>query len=284
MLIIRSNSQNIYRNLATEEYLLNDPDTTEPTLFLWQSDCAVVMGKNQNPWRECRLDRMREEKVPLARRLSGGGTVYHDLGNLNYCVITERTSYCEQTAYEMVIQTLARFDISTSKEGKSNLCTGGRKFSGNAFCFRKNRAMHHGTLLVETDLARLNRYLGSMLDGIETHAIRSIPATVCNLKECCPSLTTPTLMDALEATFCRLYGHHSPLREHAPALLENNLSTMEDRQRANSWIYGATPRFTITQQGIEMEVVKGIIVSTSGPRSEILLNSDFASSAFSSIS
>ncbi len=82
MLIIKSSSLDIYRNLAIEEYLM--AHFTEPTLFLWQSDCAVVMGKNQNPWRECRLSLMRDEGIPLARRSSGGGTVYHDSGNLNY--------------------------------------------------------------------------------------------------------------------------------------------------------------------------------------------------------
>ena len=83
MLIVESQSLDVYRNLAIEEYQMEHATEHGPVLFLWQSDCAVVAGKNQNPWRECRLDLMREEGVPLARRISGGGTVYHDAGNLN---------------------------------------------------------------------------------------------------------------------------------------------------------------------------------------------------------
>ncbi|MEN8255735.1 MAG: hypothetical protein ABFR33_09740, partial [Verrucomicrobiota bacterium] len=90
MLIVESQSLDVHRNLAIEECLMEQVVDQGPVLFLWRSDCAVVMGKNQNPWRECRLDLMRDESVPLARRISGGGTVYHDAGNLNYCVVVDR--------------------------------------------------------------------------------------------------------------------------------------------------------------------------------------------------
>ena len=109
MLIVQSSSTDVYRNLAIEEYLMEHAVDHGPVLFLWQSDCAVVMGKNQNPWRECRLNLMREEGIPLARRISGGGTVYHDIGNLNYCVIVDRTQYREEQAYKMVSEALEIF-------------------------------------------------------------------------------------------------------------------------------------------------------------------------------
>ncbi len=228
-----------------------------PVLFLWQSECAVVMGKNQNPWRECRLGLMRDEGVPLARRISGGGTVYHDVGNLNYCVIVDRTRYKEDAAYEVVLQALASFDINAEKTGKSNLSVAGRKFSGNAFSFRKSRALHHGTLLLHTDLERLNRYLGSMVERIDTHAIASVPAEVMNLE-----LDVLELGEVIKEKFRALYGESigAPIAEHK--IDEAMLQSFVERQVSDEWQYGATPRFSVDLNGLKVEVVKGRAVDT----------------------
>ena len=116
MLIVESQSLDVYRNLAIEEYLMEQVTDRGPVLFLWRSDRAVVIGKNQNPWRECRLDRMQADGVPLARRISGGGTVYHDEGNLNYCVMVDRAIYRKDQAYEMVIRALDSFGLELLKK------------------------------------------------------------------------------------------------------------------------------------------------------------------------
>jgi len=259
MLIVQSHFMDVYRNLAIEEYLMDQVVDSGPVLFLWQSDCAVVMGKNQNPWKECRLDLMREEGVPLARRISGGGTVYHDAGNLNYCVIVDRREYREQQAYDMVCDALQRFGIRGERTGKSNLSVGGLKFSGNAFCFRKGRAMHHGTLLLNTDLQRLSRYLGSMIDGIETHAIASVPAEVTNLP-----LEMEALGDALEEHFKAHYGDGNILRWADADLAFAGLDEQLTHQQSEAWIYNATPRFTVEREGRHYEVVKGMVVGDGG--------------------
>lgn len=273
MLIIQSQSMDVYRNLAIEEYLMDHVVDSGPVLFLWQSECAVVMGKNQNPWKECRLDLMREEGVPLARRISGGGTVYHDAGNLNYCVIVDRREYREQQAYDMVCDALQSFCIQAERTGKSNLSVGGLKFSGNAFCFRKGRAMHHGTLLLHTDLQRLNRYLGSMIDGIETHAIASVPAQVTNLQ-----LEMEPLGRALEECFITHYGTGKVMRwadeDIESALLDEGLA----HQKSDEWKYHATPRFTLERDGRHYEVVKGMVVEADNGQSGVI---PFAELAFS---
>ena len=261
MLIVESQSLDVYRNLAIEEYLMEHTVDQGPALFLWQSECAVVVGKNQNPWKECRLDRMQEEEVPLARRISGGGTVYHDAGNLNYCVIVDRREYREQQAYDMVLGALAPFGIKAERTGRSNLSLNGLKFSGNAFCFRKGSALHHGTLLLNTDLDRLNRYLGSMCDGIETHAIASVPAKVVNLE-----LPVPELMNTLKGSFQQLYRGAFDLVERG--IDEMNVKDLEDfymKQRSDAWIYGATPRFALDVGGTRLEVSRGVVVRAEGP-------------------
>lgn len=247
-----------------------------PVLFLWQSDCAVVMGKNQNPWRECRLDLMRKEGVPLARRLSGGGTVYHDAGNLNYGVIVDRTQYHEEQAYEMVLRALETFGIRAEKTGKSNLSVKGLKFSGNAFCFRKGRALHHGTLLLDTDLKRLNRYLGSIVGSIETHAVRSVPAEVANL-----NLEVDAVSAALQDSFQSVYGNAQIYRLLECDIEKATLQTLIEKQESDDWKYGATPKFTIESQGHRLEVVKGVVVSAKGSRSDHFLNTPFFVTEFS---
>ncbi len=275
MLIVESHSLNIYRNLAIEEYLMEY--STEPVLFLWRSDGAVVMGKNQNPWRECRLARMRDDGVPLARRISGGGTVYHDEGNLNYCVIVDRTQYREKQAYDMVIQALERLGVRAEKSGQSNLTVKGLKFSGNAFCFRKGRALHHGTLLLNTNLEQLGRYLGSSLQGIKTHAIRSVPAQVTNLK-----LDIKTLSAALIDGFQTLYSTGTPPQKCSDTAVQHaRLEPLLAKQHSLGWIYGATPKFSLKTQALHLEVAKGIVVSAHGSLAQPLLNTAFYKSSFS---
>lgn len=252
MLIFESQSLDVYRNLAIEEYLMDRVQDNGPILYLWRSESAVVMGKNQNPWRECRLDLMEKEGVPLARRISGGGTVYHDAGNLNYCVITGREEYCESDAYQLVFQALEQFGIRAEKTGKSNLSVNGLKFSGNAFAFRKGRVMHHGTLLVETDLERLGRYLGSMLDGIETHAIASVPADVMNL-----GVDRKRLAEALKEAFLNNYTDGQDFQWLETDLDESVLKEIEARQVSDAWKFAATPAFTLERDGQRYHIRKG---------------------------
>ena len=277
MLIVESQSLDVYRNLAIEEYLMEHAVDHGPVLFLWRSNDAVVVGKNQNPWKECRLDLMQAEEVPLARRISGGGTVYHDAGNLNYCVMVDRRGYREQQAYDMVLAALKLFDIKAERTGKSNLSTNGLKFSGNAFCFRKGSAMHHGTLLLNTDLDRLNRYLGSMCDGIETHAIASVPASVVNLE-----LSIHDLSNALKESYQHVYRDASAMvKWGVDDMNVQDLDGLYARQRSDEWIYGATPRFELEAGGTRLEVSRGIVVRAEGPLREVVEGKSFSEVAFS---
>ncbi|MCF7847801.1 MAG: lipoate--protein ligase family protein [Kiritimatiellales bacterium] len=282
MLIVQSSIKNVYDNLAMEEVLLEQADACGPVFFLWQSDCAVVIGKNQNPWMECRLDLMEQEGVPLARRVSGGGTVYHDEGNLNYCVITNRTQYREAQAYELVFQALEKFGVQVATSGKSSLCVDGRKFSGNAFCFRKNRALHHGTLLVNTDLTRLNRYLGPMSGRIETHAVPSVPATVMNLGEGCRDITIGNLAGELSAAFETIYGDGSAAERWSEKDFSSGLfGPLLEKQNSNAWKYGATPRFEVGCNTGKLVVEGGMVMTAEGGVSESVEGRPFHEVAFS---
>lgn len=276
MLIVQSNSNDVYHNLALEEYLMEHVVDRGPVLFLWQSDCAVVMGKNQNPWCECRLDLMELDGVPLARRISGGGTVYHDAGNLNYCVIVDRTQYREEQAYEMVVESLGTLGIRAEKTGRSNLSADGLKFSGNAFCFRRGRALHHGTLLLHTDLDRLHRYLGAVVGGIETHAIRSVPAAVANLE-----LGVAEVSAALQERFRAMYGNGGDVQSLEAVSDDPLFQALVEKQKSGAWLAGATPAFSVERNGLRMDVVKGVVVAAHGTGSERWLGLPFSDAEIS---
>ena len=288
MLIVQSKSTDVYRNLAVEEWLL-DHAPRLPVLFLCVNDPCVVIGKNQNPWRECRLSLMEEEGVPLARRISGGGTVYHDRGNLNVSVIVARTGYTEQKQYDLIFQALEATALrhNSSILGKNSLGVDGLKFSGQAFCHRRDRSLHHGTILVNADLSRLGRYLGPELAGIETKAIASIPAEVANLTQFVPELTVEKVSDALMAQFKKMYAPHGGTR---PATIdlgpvgrvpspgeseipEEQLRSIIQKISSNDWKLRHTPKFTFR----DLQIEGGRVVNREGAPSleDFLKKGDF---------
>jgi lipoate-protein ligase A len=263
MLIVQSKSTDVYRNLAVEEWLL-DHALRLPVLFLCANSPCVVIGKNQNPWKECRLSLMEKEGVPLARRISGGGAVYHDQGNLNVGVIVPRTEYREEKQYELIFKTLEKFGITASKLRKNSLAVAGKKFSGQAFSFRGQHVLHHGTLLVNSDLKRLGRYLGSEIEGIETKAVASVPSQVMNLSEAAPELTVEKLSAALIETFRGMYGEGMVEHWNDGMTPEDELLPIVKKLSSNDWKLCHTPRFQVTISGQTLEIEKGLITNLDG--------------------
>ena len=261
MLIVQSQSTDVYRNLAVEERLLDHAAERGPFLFLCVNSPCVVIGKNQNPWRECRLSLMEQDGVSLARRISGGGAVYHDEGNLNVGVIVPRTEYREEKQYELIFQALEKFGIQASKLRKNSLAVDGKKFSGQAFSFRGQHVLHHGTLLLNSDLARLGRYLGSEIDGIETKAVASVPAEVMNLSAAVPELTVEKLSAALIETFQKMYADGEVQDAGIP---EMELLPIIEKLSSNDWKLNHTPRFQVAFNGQTLEVEKGRITNLEG--------------------
>jgi len=265
MLIVQSKSTDVYRNLAVEEWLLDHAEGRGPILFLCVNSPCVVIGKNQNPWRECRLSLMEQEGVPLARRISGGGAVYHDEGNLNVGVIVPRTEYREEKQYELIFKTLEKFGINASKLRKNSLAVDGKKFSGQAFSFRGQHVLHHGTLLVDSDLKRLGRYLGSEIDGIETKAVASVPAEVANLSSFAPELTVGKLSDALIETFGEMYVSMRVCGYGSDGIVPAaELWPMVEKLSSKDWKLNHTPRFQVKRNDQLLEVEKGQIINFDG--------------------
>lgn len=210
--ILTGDSFDPWHNLAVEALLFEALGPDEAVLFLWQNRNTVVVGRHQNAWKECRVRLLEAEGGRLARRSSGGGAVYHDLGNLNFSFVVSRAGYDVRRQLGVVQAALGRFGIESAFTGRNDLVTAdGAKFSGSAYRFSRSTGLHHGTLLVDVDLDRLDRYLAPGPDKLRAKGIESVRARVRNLKELCPALTVSALADALRAAFADEYGPCEPM-------------------------------------------------------------------------
>lgn len=272
MLVVQSEGLDPYTNLALEEALLENVETNGETLFFWVSHPCVVLGKNQNPWVEANLQDMERDNIALTRRCSGGGTVYHDAGNLNLSLMRPRADYEASTCYEVMIRVLAQLGIEAEREGPNSLFASGRKISGHAFCLRKNVSLHHATLLVDADLERVGHYLGSGLNVLSSRAIASVPAEVTNLSTSRPGLAMDEVLGALAQGFSGQADvtRHAPTGRCDPGVLKE----LEEKHRSWEWVYGHTPMFEVEQAGAVLKVNRGTIREVQdGP--ETLIGSRF---------
>ncbi len=228
-----------HANLALESAITDAAGDDEEYFFLWQNKQTVVIGRNQNAWRECRCELLESEGGVLARRPSGGGAVYHDLGNLNFTFVSAPDAYSLESNLSLITGALKRLGIAAEFTGRNDMTVGGAKFSGNAFKHQKNAVMHHGTLLISADMAMLSRYLRPDEAKLKAKGISSVRARVCNLNEFSPSLTVDMMADALKDAFFARGG--------AAALTESDFDRSEYLKTYSSWDwnYGETPKFDI---------------------------------------
>lgn len=195
-----------FTNLATEEYLTFHAEEDEMLLFLWQNANTVVIGKNQNVWRECRVEAMKAEGCKLARRMSGGGAVYHDLGNLNFTFIAREPHFDIPKQTEVILEAVRSLGISAVRNGRNDLTVGEAKFSGHAYYRSRGFCYHHGTLMMDVDPEPLTRYLSVSQEKLRSKGVKSVRSRVTNLKDHCPDLTKERMMDALLNAFVRVFA------------------------------------------------------------------------------
>lgn len=206
--LLMGDSFDPWHNLAVEALVFETLGPDEAVFYLWQNQNTVVIGRHQNAWKECRVQLLEAEGGRLARRSSGGGAVFHDLGNLNFTFLLPRPQYDVRRQLGVIQAAVARFGIRAEFTGRNDLVIAGSgaKFSGNAFRFSEGVGMHHGTILVDVDMAKLARYLAPGQDKLKAKGIESVRARVCNLRELCPALDIPPLVDALKDAFAAEYG------------------------------------------------------------------------------
>lgn len=187
-------------------------------LYLWQNQNTVVIGRNQNAWKECRVQLLEQEGGRLARRLSGGGAVFHDLGNLNFTFLVPTDCYDLEKQLSVIQLACRSFGIEAVRSGRNDILAEGRKFSGNAFYQSGGRSYHHGTLLVDVDMTRMSRYLNPSKAKLEAKGVDSVRSRVVNLKELAPEITIDQLKVQLAAAFQEVY--HLPCKHIAPEELD----------------------------------------------------------------
>ena len=255
-----------YYNIATEKYLLEHVAPGECILYLWQNKNTVVIGRNQNAWVECRTTLLEQESGKLARRLSGGGAVFHDLGNLNFTFLMHDEDYDLDRQFNVIMTACRNLGISVEKSCRNDLLAEGRKFSGNAFYHTHGRAYHHGTLLVEADMEKLSRYLTPSKAKLASKGVSSVRSRVTNLKELCPALSIDILKQQMRLAFSQVYGLQADpiiLSNEAFIQIEASAVQLGDWQ----WCYGprlpfsfsCESQFTWGNLQLQLQITSGCI-------------------------
>ena len=195
-----------YQNLAVEEYLLLHCGENECILYLWQNRNTIVIGRNQNAWKECLVSKLEEENGFLVRRLSGGGAVYHDLGNLNFTFLVRKPNYDLNKQLDVILRAVQKLGVHAEKSGRNDILVDGHKFSGNAFYEQGDYCYHHGTLMVNVNLSELSKYLTVSKEKLQSKGVDSVRARVANLSEYAPNMTMDLLREKLLEAFEEVYG------------------------------------------------------------------------------
>ena len=257
-----------YTNLAIEKRLMDSVAPGQCILYLWQNQNTVVIGKNQNPWVECRTALLEEEGGKLARRLSGGGAVFHDVGNLNFTFLLNEEDYDVDRQLSVIQAACAMAGIRAEKSGRNDLLAEGFKFSGNAFYRTAKRAYHHGTLLIDVDMDKLQRYLSPSKAKLAAKGVASVRSRVINLKELSEGLTIDAMKRYMSAAFEKVYGYSA----ERICLTKEDLAAIDTLSKEyGSWeyLYGSPLPFTFECQTrfpwggihIQLEAKNGLIQS-----------------------
>lgn len=253
--VLVANTHDPYFNLATEDWIFKDMDLESKVLYVWRNANTIVIGRGQNAWSECDLNRVREDGVHLARRHSGGGAVFQDLGNTCFTFMSARRKggtakelYAENN--EILLGALRRLGIEAEASGRNDLVVRQGedvfKISGSAFKESPDRVFHHGTMLLHVDLSRLGQYLTPNQKKLDAKGIRSVQARVMNLVELVPGLDHDAFSAALIAQFFTHYGAECPLEQldHETLATIPALDRYYETLRSWDWIYGKTPSFS----------------------------------------
>ncbi len=243
-MVFMSHSVDPAFNLSVEEWLMNNSSIDHIILFLWQNENTVVIGRNQNPFKECDIKSLKEDSVHLVRRLSGGGAVYHDLGNLNFTFISSNDNYNVETNMKIILNSIAEFGLQGYFTGRNDLAIKERKFSGNAFFNDQGKSCHHGTLLVDVDFKKLSSYLTASPLKLKSKGIDSVSARVVNLKELAEDITVDKLKKALVKSFNEIYATEAAVVN----LYENSadLALYMEKYRSLQWNFSESPDFEIS--------------------------------------
>lgn len=273
--VLLSTSVDPYFNLAVEDAIYRNMPTDKHVLFLWRNQDTVVIGRAQNPWKECNTRRMEQDGVKLARRQTGGGTVYQDLGNSIFTFMGSRPGFNKTVSTGIVLNALRELGINGKASGRNDLVLdwkdGERKFSGSAYRISEDREFHHGTLLLSADMNRLSNYLNPDPKKLQSKGTDSVRSRVINLCEVVPDIDHEMVCNAIRREFERHYGESVEPELIDPDAMPDlpGFHEVYERQSDWNWNFGKALDFSHTLDerfswgGVELhlDVHRGVVQS-----------------------
>jgi lipoate---protein ligase len=268
MLYIRNDFTNSYFNQAVEEYFMKN--TKEECFILWRNEPCVFIGKNQNAMAEINIDFVKENKVRVNRRYSGGGAVFHDLGNINFTFLTNKIENAGIDFKKFtlpIINSLRELNINAEFSGRNDITIDGKKFSGNAQYYWKDRVLHHGTLLFSGNLTNLSAALNPKPIKFEDKSVKSVASRVTNISEHLPEpMTVLEFRDFLQSHFMKL-NNIGKVYEMSEDEIKAIQKLVDEKYTTWEWIYGNSPKYSFDNVKrfaggtveFNMEVDKGVI-------------------------
>ncbi|MFL0266627.1 lipoate--protein ligase [Candidatus Clostridium radicumherbarum] len=280
MISIRNNSKDPHFNLALEEYVTKYLNPAEDYIILWQNEPSVIIGRNQNTIEEINSKFISDNNINVVRRLSGGGAVYHDLGNLNFTFIVKNENDVASNFRiftEPVINALSKLDIEAEFSGRNDITIDGKKFSGNAQYYYGDRLLHHGTILFNSNLSVVQDALNVKQEKIESKGIKSVKSRVTNVY---PYLKKDISIDEFKDTLLRFFMEDENYKDKEYILTEDDIKKIHDLMKSRfstwEWNYGESPAFDLEKgkryAGGKLELKFNV---NDGLIKELKINGDF---------
>ena len=246
--VVISNQYDPFLNRAVESYLTDRQEEGIVTMYLWKNQQTVVIGYNQNPYSECNVKLLLDEGGHLMRRGTGGGAVYHDLGNINFSFIADKSLYDVTKQLSVIQDALLSYGLQTEISGRNDLTFQGRKFSGNAFAKGQCNDLHHGTILIKTDGAMMQRYLIVDKAKLLKNGVKSVVSRVINLSEAVPDLTSENIKQPLMASFEKVYGGQAEMLDFDTLINNAEVQAIREHISSHDFLFGRWEQFKTTKK------------------------------------
>ena len=246
--VIISPQYDPFLNRAVEYYLTEHQEEGVVTMYLWKNQRTVVIGYNQNPYAECNVKLLLDEGGHLMRRGTGGGAVYHDLGNINFSFIADKALYDVKKQLSVIQDALLSYGLQTEISGRNDLTCEGRKFSGNAFAKGQRNNLHHGTILIKTDGAMMQRYLIVDKAKLMKNGVKSVASRVINLSELVPELTSENIKQPLIDAFEKVYDDHAAVIDFNTLINNKEVQAIRNEISCHDFLFGRWEQFKTTKK------------------------------------
>jgi len=246
--VIISPQYDPFLNRAVEKYLTDNQEEGVVTMYLWKNERTVVIGYNQNPFSECNVKLLLDEGGHLMRRGTGGGAVYHDLGNINFSFVADKSLYDVRRQLSVIQDALLSYGLQAEISGRNDLTCEGRKFSGNAFAKGQRNDLHHGTLLIKTDGTMMQRYLNVDKAKLMKHGVSSVRSRVVNLSELVPELTSESIKQPLITSFEKVYGGQATHLDFDTFINMAEVQAIMSEISSRNFLFGRWEQFKTTKK------------------------------------